>query len=244
MPKPTEIKVLIAHSNPLVSAGLYAMLGKEGDLSVELRSDELCASPRETPSLFSPDVIVADYDSGLQFVTSSDRVVILTHTDGEAKICHALEQGARGYLLLDCGLQDLLDSLRSVHAGGIALAPLVAARVADRMTQHALTSREGQVLRQLMLGLSNKAIAGNLALSEGTVKTHVKSILNKLGARSRTGAAAIAQRRGLFVEDLDAREQSEREIGIRGSGRSRAPNSQRRMPRARYQDVVAQVATP
>jgi DNA-binding NarL/FixJ family response regulator len=108
-------------------------------------------------------------------------------------MCHALERGARGYLLLDCGLQDLLDSLRSVHAGGIALAPLVAARVADRMKHKALTPREGQVLRQLMMGLSNKSIASELALAEGTVKTHVKSILVKLDARSRTGAVAACR---------------------------------------------------
>jgi DNA-binding NarL/FixJ family response regulator len=244
MPKSTEIKVLIAHSNPLVSAGLVATLGKEGDLRVASYGDKLRASPRKSPPLFSPDVIVADYDSGLHFAASCDRVVILTHTDSEAKICHALERGARGYLLLDCGLQDLLDSLRSVHAGGIALAPLAAARVADRMKHKALTSREGQVLRQLMMGLSNKSIASELALAEGTVKTHVKSILIKLDARSRTGAVAIAQRRGLLGEDCDWLERSVRRVGRRDPGRSRPLNFQRKLRRAKYQDVLAPTATP
>lgn len=243
MTKSTEIKVLIAHANPLVSAGLSATLERQGDLRVAVHSKELSAPPPKTPPLFSPDVIVADYDSGLRFLASWDRVVILTHTDSETKICHALEQGARGYLFLDCGLQDLLDGLRSVHAGGIALSPLVASRVADRMKHKALTSREGQVLRHLMMGLSNKAIGAKLALSEGTVKTHVKSILNKLDARSRTGAAAIAQRRGLLSEDCDWTERSGWEVGMRGPGRSHAPNFHRRMPRAKHQDVLAPDAT-
>ena len=244
MPKSTAIKVLIAHSNPLVSAGLYATLGKEEGLRVELHSDESCASPCKTLPVFSPDLVVADYYSGLQFVASSSRVVILTHIDSEASICQALERGARGYLLLDCGLQDLLDSLRSVHAGGIALAPPVAARVADRMTQQALTLREGQVLRRLTMGLSNKVIASELTLAEGTVKTHVKSILKKLNTRNRAGAVAIAQRRGLLGEDCDSPERSARRVGIRGTARSRVLNFQRKMRRANYQDLFAPAAAP
>ena len=215
MPKSAQIKVLIAHSNPLVSIGLSVTLGRQADFGVATHSDELCVSPPQIPPLFPADIVVADYNSGLQFAASCQRVVILTHIDSEAKICHALEQGARGYLLLDCGLQDLLDSLRSVHAGGIALAPLAAARVADRMKQQLLTSREGQVMGQLMMGLSNKAIASRLTVAEGTVKTHVKSILKKLDATSRTGAVAIAQRRGLLVEECGWPERSVRKIGAR-----------------------------
>jgi two-component system NarL family response regulator len=241
--KSSEIKVLIAHANPLVSAGLSATLERQRDFRVAVLSEESFASPSKASQLFSPDVIVADYDSGLRLLTFWDRVVILTHTDSEAKICHALEQGARGYLFLDCGLQDLLDGLRSVHAGGIALAPLGASRVADRMKHKPLTLREGQVLRYVMTGLSNKAIAAKLTLSEETVKTHVKSILSKLDVRSRTGAAAIAQRRGLLSEDCDWTERSGREVGIRGPGGSRAPNFRSRMPRAKYQNVLAPAAT-
>jgi two-component system NarL family response regulator len=127
--------------------------------------------------------------------------MILTHNDREARICHALEQGARGYLLLGCSLKDLMDGLRSMHLGGIALGPLVAMRIADSMKQEALTRREEDILAHMMVGLSNKAIASKLALAVGTVKTHVKSILVKLDAVSRTEAAAIAQRRGLLQEE-------------------------------------------
>jgi two-component system NarL family response regulator len=153
------------------------------------------------------EVVIADYDSGLQLIASADslsqHVVILTHSDSEAKICHALEQGARGYVLLGGSVQDLVDALKSVHLGGIAVGPLVASRIADRMKQQALTRRETDIMRQMMLGMSNKAIASKLALAVGTVKTHVKSILEKLDANSRTEAVSIAQRRGILREEED-----------------------------------------
>jgi DNA-binding NarL/FixJ family response regulator len=223
MPQSAEIKVLIAHSNALISAGLSAILGKHRGFRVVAGRVALSAPPEESRSPFAPDVVVADYDSGLQLAvsncSSSYRVVILTHSDSEAKICHALEQGARGYLLLDCGLQDLLDSVRSVHAGGIALAPLVASRVADRMQHEPLTSRELEVLRHMMLGQSNKRIALELALSVGTVKAHVKAILRKLDATSRTEAVAVARRRGLLDEERDPSRRSARQLRIRSSDR-------------------------
>jgi DNA-binding CsgD family transcriptional regulator len=127
--------------------------------------------------------------------------VILTHSDGEASIRGALEQGARGYLLLGCSLRDLFDGLRSVRVGGLAIGPLVAGRVAEWMAHRALTRREEDILRQMMLGRSNKHIAITLDVAIGTVKTHVKSILDKLDAASRTEAAAIAQRRGILQEE-------------------------------------------
>lgn len=191
-----RIRVLIAYGDPLISAGLAATLGR-------LRDFETAMTGGRQPVA---DVVIADYESGLQLIASGGalgrRVMILTHSDSEAKICHALEQGARGYLLLGCSLQDLVDGLRSVYMGGIALGPLVASRIADRMKQQALTPREADILRCMMLGMSNKAIASKLTLAVGTVKTHVKSVLEKLNASSRTQAVSIAQRRGI-LRDVD-----------------------------------------
>jgi DNA-binding NarL/FixJ family response regulator len=151
------------------------------------------------------DVVVADYDYGLRLIESagagSDRVMILTHSSSEAKVCRALEQGVRGYVLLGGSLQNLIDGLRSIHTGGVAVGPLVVSRMADWMKQRALTLREEDILRQMMLGLSNKGIARTLTLALGTVKTHVKAILGKLDAASRTEAVAIAQRRGILGEE-------------------------------------------
>ncbi len=144
---------------------------------------------------------------GMRLIASagpaSHRVVILTHSDAETRICRALEQGARGYLLLGCSLQDLFDGLRVVHLGGTALSPQVAGRVGEWMKQKALTRREGDILGQMMLGRSNKRIAMELSVAIGTVKTHVKSILDKLHATSRTEAVAIAQRRGIIQDERE-----------------------------------------
>jgi DNA-binding NarL/FixJ family response regulator len=190
-----KIKVLIVHSDPLIAAGLEVTLGR-------MREFEMVVGGVGLPRA---EVVVTDYDSGLRLIASgsalSRRVLILTHSDREAKICHALEQGARGYLLLGCSLQELAAGLRSVYLGGIALGPLAATRIADRMKQQALTRREGDILRHMMLGMSNKAIASKLALAVGTVKTHVKSVLEKLDASSRTQAVSIAQRRGILREE-------------------------------------------
>jgi DNA-binding NarL/FixJ family response regulator len=204
MPQPSKIKVHIAHSDPLIAAGLAATLKRQPDFTlVSDRPD--CTVAHSEGHAPAGDVVVADYDTGLRLANSRSwrrervLILILTHNDSEARICHALEQGARGYLLLGCSLKDLLAGLRSVHAGHIALGPLVASRIAERMKQQALTRREGDILRQMMLGLSNKKIALELMMAVGTVKTHVKSILRKLEATSRTEAVAIAQRRGILA---------------------------------------------
>jgi two-component system NarL family response regulator len=196
--RPNErIRVLIAHGDALIAAGLAATLSRQRDF--ETATGGACQPVA--------DVVIADYESGLRLIASGGtlgrRVIILTHSDSEAKICHALEQGARGYLLLGCSLQDLVDGLRSVYTGGTALGPLVATRIADRMKQQALTPRESDILRYLMLGMSNKAIATKLTLAVGTVKTHVKSVLEKLNASSRTQAVSIAQRRGILRDEVE-----------------------------------------
>jgi DNA-binding NarL/FixJ family response regulator len=197
-----EIRVLIVHDKPLISAGLAATLSNSRDFVVTVDCPGSCGSDAHPSGLLAPDVVVADLESGLRLIAANHawkkRLVILTHSDGEAQICDALERGARGYLLIGISTHSLTESLRLVHAGGIALDPVVARRVSDRMTSEALTRREKEILAQLMLGLSNKQIALNLVLSEGTVKTHVKSILNKLEAVSRTQAVIIAQRRGIL----------------------------------------------
>jgi DNA-binding NarL/FixJ family response regulator len=206
MTQTSKTKVLIAHGDPLVAAGLAVSLQKQHDFEAYVwpASNLSSATAGDLPR---PDVVVADYDSGMRLIASggskSHRVVILTHSDSEARIRGALEQGARGYLLLGCSLRELFDGLRSVRAGGLAIGPLVAARVAECMTQRALTRREGDILRLMMTGRSNKHIAIALNVAIGTVKTHVKSVLDKLEAASRTEAVAIAQRRGILPEERE-----------------------------------------
>jgi len=203
----SRTRVLIAHGDPLITAGLAITLQSQRDFKAYVCKPAATLSGLTGSDLPSADVVVADYDSGMQLVMSAaavrHRVIILTNNDGEASICRALEQGARGYLLLGCSLEDLFDGLRAVRVGGIALAPLVASRVAQWMKQRALTPREADILRQMMLGYSNKRIALELNVAPGTVKTHVKSILDKLAAASRTEAVSIAQRRGILQEERE-----------------------------------------
>jgi DNA-binding NarL/FixJ family response regulator len=205
MPEDVTVRVLIAHSDPLMSAGLAAILTAQRDFKVMVCGADFEFDSMERRSL-SQCLAVADYDCGLRLAASKSawggQVMILTHSDSEAQICRALEQGVRGYLLFGCSTRELVEGLLSMHVGGSAFAPVVTSRIADRMNREALTAREEEILRQLMLGSSNKRIALELALAVGTVKTHVKSILQKLQAKSRTEAIAIAQRQGVLQEKL------------------------------------------
>jgi DNA-binding NarL/FixJ family response regulator len=193
-----EVSVMILCADPVIAAGLSAVL--QGGPHFQIvpapePGDLLCGA-------FFADVVVADYETALRLTQNAPRwakrLVVFTNYDSEAKICRVLESGASGYLLYGVGLPELFDGIRSVHRGGVALSPLAAARITNRIQGKSLTPREKAVLEQMMLGLSNKAIARRLNLRVGTIKTHVKSILVKLDANSRTAAVIAAQHRGLL----------------------------------------------
>jgi DNA-binding NarL/FixJ family response regulator len=136
------------------------------------------------------------------------KIVALTSYAGQDLVLPAVRAGVSGYLLKDVGPADLADALRTVHAGGSPLHPQVAATVMASVGPHdgpqpSLTPREREVLRLIARGLSNRLIARELTLAEKTVKTHVSSILAKLGVADRTQAALYAVRSGLVEsEDL------------------------------------------
>jgi DNA-binding NarL/FixJ family response regulator len=194
-----DVSVMILCADSVIAAGLAKVLHECAGFQVV---------PGAAPGDFigdSPpaDVVLTDYETALRVLECAPQwaknVVIFTNYDSEAKICRALESGVGGYLLYGVGLPELFEGIRSVREGRVALSPLAAARITNRIRGEALTTREKSVLEQLMLGLSNKAIARTLNLSVGTVKSHVKSILEKLDAGSRTAAVITAQRRGLLV---------------------------------------------
>jgi DNA-binding NarL/FixJ family response regulator len=147
-------------------------------------------------------IVVADCATGPQLAiagrSSGHVVLIVTAEDTEASIVRAVEAGVRGYLLLTSPVEAIAGAVRSLADGGSALDPIVAARMLDSLAFNALTNRETEVLRLVMLGLGDKAIANRLGRALGTVKSHVKALLVKLDARSRTEAVAIAQRRGFI----------------------------------------------
>jgi DNA-binding NarL/FixJ family response regulator len=218
-----KLTVIIAHRDPFLSAGLAGHLAKLAEFEPIVSRLEVSAALTGSDS---GDVVVADYDSGLGFLEPQsrwrDRVVIFTERDSEASICHALEQGVRGYLLQGCGVADMATAIRTVHEGGRVLAPLVASRIAERIRWEKLTPRELDVLGLLFVGLSNKEIARATARTMETVKTHIRTIFRKLDAHSRTQAVMVARRRGLLPEE--ARDRMRSPASLRGgSGDGRGP---------------------
>ncbi len=125
------------------------------------------------------------------------RLIVLTTYDGDEDIYRSLQAGAQGYLLKDMFFEELEDAIRKVHGGSRRIPAHVAERLAERMGSSDLTGREIEVLEQIVAGHSNKAIAGRLNISEATVKSHINSILSKLGVNDRTQAATTALQRGL-----------------------------------------------
>jgi DNA-binding NarL/FixJ family response regulator len=198
-----RIRVLIAHSDRLMAAGIAATLAPVAEFTVTERAgsgDQLLVAASDGEAI---DVTVSDYETGVNLVEASQgrrRVLVLTRLDGEAEIRRALEAGVRGYLLIGCDTKQLLDALRVVSAGGRAFSPDVSDRIAEILTTETLTRREQEVLACLVAGSSDKAIASYLGLSAATVKTHVKHILVKLNAGSRTEATAIALSRGMVAK--------------------------------------------
>ena len=129
------------------------------------------------------------------------RIIVLTTYDGDEDIHRALAAGARGYLLKDMMRTDLLGVIRAVHRGQRGIPAPVAARLAQHTPHIGLTPRELEVLRLVADGLSNAQIAERIGRTEGTVKVHLKNILQKLDVKDRTEAVTTALRRGFIRLD-------------------------------------------
>jgi two-component system NarL family response regulator len=195
MPRDEQIHVLIDHNNPLVAAGLKAAFAAHGDF-------DLVSS---FGSLGEVSVAVADCAAGMHLMemrcARRCRVLILTDDTSEVSIRRAMELGIRGYLPLSSCIESVVRAVRCIHAGGTAIAPIVMAKMAVSLSSRALTGREVEVLRMIMQGLPDKAIARRLERSVATAKSHVKAILVKLDASSRVQAISVAMRRGLVHDE-------------------------------------------
>ncbi|MBV8809686.1 MAG: response regulator transcription factor [Acidobacteriaceae bacterium] len=201
-----QIRILIVEDHHVVRQGLVALLKTVPDMTVLAEARD----GKEGVRLFNehkPDVTVMDLRlpvmSGVEAITQiraenpSARIIVLTTFDGDEDIYRALQAGARGYLLKDMFGEELMDAIRAVHAGRTRIPPAIAERLAERMGGPSLTSRELEVLRSIVSGRSNKEIGSDLGISEATVKTHINSILSKLGVTDRTQAATTALQRGI-----------------------------------------------
>jgi DNA-binding NarL/FixJ family response regulator len=194
-----RIHVLIAHDNPLVAAGLEATFGMQQGFYIVGRRETHDVSPVNAGT-----VAVTDYEGGTRRLAAQRgggcRVLILTDDDSEVSIRRAVELGISGYLPLSSSVESVVHAVRCIHNGGTAIAPNVMSKIAMSLQSRGLTRREVEVLRLMMLGLADKVIAHRLERSVETARSHVKAILMKLGASSRTEAVAIARRRGLVSE--------------------------------------------
>jgi DNA-binding NarL/FixJ family response regulator len=191
-----KTSVTIVHNRPVVSAGLAAVLRAD---DIEVRSYGAEVPQGEAAHLDCGGIVVADLDTGLRLTGGGCgcQVLIVAEQDSEASVRWALKAGVRGYLLLTSPLAAIVRAVRDVMTGGTVLDPSVASTLLASFDADRLTAREIDVLRLMMRGLSNQAIASQLHRSIETVKAHVRAILRKVNATTRTQAVAIAQRRGL-----------------------------------------------
>jgi DNA-binding NarL/FixJ family response regulator len=201
------IRVLIADDHPVVREGVRAMIANEQDIQLiaeAVNGLEAIASY----DAHAPDVVLMDLrmpgTDGVEATRAivaahrDARIVALTSYEGDADIYRALEAGARGYLLKDMLGTEVIRAIREVAAGKRVIPPEVASRLTDFHPGVRLTARELEVLQLAARGLRNREIAGEIGRTVGTVKEHLRHVMEKLGAGDRTKAVTVALQRGII----------------------------------------------
>jgi DNA-binding NarL/FixJ family response regulator len=203
-----KIRIFTVDDHPLLREGIAAVIerqedmvlvgeatnGKEAIEGFRLHRPDVTLMDLQMPEMNGIDAIVA---IRREFLTA--RIVVLTTFHGDVQALRAFKAGAAGYLLKGMLRKELVETIRTVHAGRRRIPPEVAAELAEHAIEDVLTEREIDILNRVAMGNSNKIIASQLDISEATVKYHLKSILSKLGANDRTHAVTIAMKRG-FIE--------------------------------------------
>jgi two-component system NarL family response regulator len=198
--------VLIVEDHHVVRQGLVALLNVVDGLEVVGEAadgvEAIAQFRKHQPAITLIDLRLPRL-SGVEVIerirteTPQARFIVLTTYDGDEDIYRALQAGARAYLLKGMTSEELITTIRAVHAGRSYIPPAIAEKLAERMGTQELTPREFDVLEQIVHGKCNKDVAAELEISEATVKTHVNSLLSKLGVTDRTQATTAAIQRGI-----------------------------------------------
>jgi DNA-binding NarL/FixJ family response regulator len=201
-----RIRIMLVEDHQVVRQGLVALLSTMDELEVVGSvGDGLEANAAVT--YVQPDITLIDLQlpklGGVETIRRirtdfpQARFIVLTTFDGDEDIYRALQAGARAYLLKGMPLDELVTTIHAVHNGKLHIPSSVAEKLAQRVSGQELTARELSVLERIVAGRANKEISADLFISEATVKTHINSLLGKLGVADRTHAATVAIQRGL-----------------------------------------------
>jgi two-component system NarL family response regulator len=185
-----KIRIIVIDDQAVVRQGFVSLINTVADM--EVHQPDITLMDLRMPVMSGVDAIAK-----IRHEFPEARIIVLTTYDGDEDIYRALQAGAQGYLLKDMFFEELEDAIRKVHAGARRLPPVVAERLAERMSASELTVRELEVLQEIVKGKTNKEIASSLRISEATVKSHINNILGKLGVTDRTQAATRALQRGI-----------------------------------------------
>lgn len=201
-----KIRVLVVDDHPVVRHGVIANVTPQSDITVIAEAGDgveaLALIKEQLPDVVLLDLRMPGMD-GLDVLTEvttsklPSKVIIMTTFDSEEDVQRAMKAGARGYLLKDSSQEEILDAIRRVSLGETYLPARIVQKVAEGMRKPGLSPREIEVLQWVAAGKSNKEIGAQLFIAEGTVKTHVKNLLEKLSVVGRTGAIREAVHRGL-----------------------------------------------
>jgi DNA-binding NarL/FixJ family response regulator len=201
------IRILSVEDHPIFREGLATIIGSQKDMVLVAQAANAVEAMAEF-RLHRPDITLMDLrlpgtngtDTLIAIRGEFPRahIIMLTTSDGDGEIQRAMRSGASAYILKSMPKDELLNVVRSVHAGRRHIPPEVAARLAEHLGDEDLTTRELEVLRLIRDGYRNKQIADQLAIAETTVNFHIKNLVDKLGANDRTHAVTIALRRGLL----------------------------------------------
>lgn len=204
--EPSRIRTMIAEDHFVVRVGLSSIINSQPDM-VNVAEAGNGRQAVEMFDTYLPDVTLMDLRlpgmGGIEAVTAivakhpRARVIMLSSFGGPENVFRAFQAGARAYFLKDVKGRDLVDAIRAVHAGQRPLPPEIASCLAERMPNPELSAREMEILRLIANGQTNKAIAGRLGISEGTVRVHASNVFAKLGCSDRAQAVAVAFQRGI-----------------------------------------------